>query len=81
MNKNTIPEKLFEGYAKDLKLDTIKFNQDSKSKELKDKVQNEFLSGTEVNVQDTPTFFLNGRKLENLGSVDDMKTVLLVEIK
>ncbi len=78
---NNVPEKLFEQYAKELKLDVTKFNEDSKSKETQDKVQNQFLSGTEVNVQGTPTFFLNGKKLDNPGSVEEMKKVLLNEIK
>jgi protein-disulfide isomerase len=74
-------QKLFEGYAKELKLDITKFNADVKSKAVQDKVQSQFLSGTEVNVQGTPTFFLNGKKLENPGSVEEMKKVLLGVIK
>lgn len=78
---STTPEKIFEQYAKELKLDTTKFNADSKSKEVQDIVQNQFLSGSEVNVQGTPTFFLNGKKLDNPGSPDDMKKMLLSVIK
>ena len=73
--------KIFEQYAKELKLDVNKLNADSKSKAVQDKVQSQFLSGTEVNVQGTPTFFLNGKKLENPGSVEDMKKILLDAIK
>jgi protein-disulfide isomerase len=71
------PIPTFVGYAKKLKLIEEKFNTDMKSKEIQDKVQNEFLLGTQVGVQGTPTFFLNGKKLTTPGTIEEFKQMLL----
>src|SRR5690606_8652134 len=64
------PKETFIGYAEALKLDIEKFTTDMDSKEVQDKVQNDFLSGNEFNVQGTPTFFLNGKRIPNPASVE-----------
>ena len=71
------PDERFMTYAKELKLDEERFKKDMTSKEVQDKVQNDFLSGNDVQVQGTPTFFLNGTKLQNPASVEEFKKVLL----
>ncbi len=54
------PEKLFEKYAQELKLDIDKFNEDVKSKKYEDKVKADQADGNAVGVNSTPTFFING---------------------
>ncbi len=71
------PVPTFVGYAKKLKLNEDQFNTDMKSKEIQDKVQDEFLLGTQVGVQGTPTFFLNGKKLTTPGTIEEFKQMLL----
>jgi protein-disulfide isomerase len=75
------PDELFKTYAKDLKLDMDKFNKDYASSEVKEKVQADFLSGSEADVQGTPTFYLDGNKLDNVNSFDEFKTLLLETAK
>lgn len=73
------PVNTFIGFAKKLKLNEDQFKKDMASNEVKDRVQKDFLAGNDVGVQGTPTFFLNGKKLDNPGSVEDFKKVLLAE--
>lgn len=75
------PNELFQSYAKELKLDVDKFNKDRKSDEVKEKVQADFLSGSNADVQGTPTFYLDGNKLDNVNSFDEFKTLLLETAK
>lgn len=60
---------LFITYATTLRLDTKKFNTDLDSKAIEDKILAEFKEGVKLDVQGTPTFFLNGKKLENVGDL------------
>jgi protein-disulfide isomerase len=64
------------GYAKDLKLDTAKFSNDINSKDLEDKILAEEKEGLSLGVQGTPTFFLNGKKLENPQSLEAFDKVV-----
>lgn len=68
-NKDAI--KKFESYAKELDLDLDKFKKDRDSKEVKDKVNADLLSGQKAAVSATPTFYLNGKKLGPVNSFED----------
>ena len=63
--------KKFEAYAKELNLDLEKFNKDRDSKSVKDKVSADLLSGQQAQVNATPTFYLNGKKLGPINSFED----------
>jgi len=78
---NEKPIDIFVTYAKSLKLNVSKFKKDIDSKSVKDKVQLDLLSGRDVNVQGTPTFFLYGKKINNPASLEELKKVLLEGIK
>ena len=52
-------------YANTLKLDIKKFSNDLESKVLEDKILAEFKEGVKLKVEGTPTFFLNGKKVED----------------
>lgn len=71
------PQDKFTQYAKDLKLDTDQFKKDMNSQEVKDRVQKDMTDGNALGVDSTPTFFLNGKKLENLTTFDQFKQALL----
>lgn len=66
----------FIQYAKELKLDVDKFQKDMDSKEVKERVQNDFISGNNAQVDSTPTFYLNGKKLTNISSFEEFKKLL-----
>lgn len=65
----------FEDYLKDLKLDLKKLKDDAGSKKVKDAVSEDIASGNRAGVQSTPTFFLNGKKIE-ISSAEDFKKQL-----
>ena len=69
------PKDYFIKVAKSLKLDTEKFQKDIDSKEVKDKVQSDLTEGESVGVNSTPTFFLNGQKVD-VNSFEEFKTKL-----
>jgi protein-disulfide isomerase len=52
-------------YATTIGLDVKKFTTDLESKTIEDKILAEFKEGTTLDIQGTPTFFLNGKKLES----------------
>lgn len=68
-------KKYFVGVAKDLKLDTTKFETDMNSEAVKQRVQDDTTAGLAANVQATPTFYLNGAKVD-VKSFDELKKLL-----
>lgn len=64
-------EKIAEG-AKVLGLDMEKYDEAAKSDKVKNKIEKDLADGQKFGVNGTPTFFLNGQKLE-LASFADLK--------
>ncbi len=58
------PTPIFESYAKELKLDLAQYRSDVKSTEVQKRVDGDLILGNQVKVNATPTFYLNGKKLE-----------------
>lgn len=54
---------LFNGYAKELGLDTAKFAQDAASPDIKAVVARDEALGEQIGIDSTPTFYLNGKRL------------------
>ena len=67
---------LFLQYAASLNLDVKKFEDDIDAKEIKDKVQNDYQSGVKFRVNSTPTFFLDGKKLQNPRTYEEFKGLI-----
>lgn len=59
---------VFNSYAQDLGLDMDKFNADVAGKEAGQKINFDTALGKSVDVAATPTFFLNGKKLDDATS-------------
>ena len=68
---------IFAKYAQDLKLDLAKFQTDIASEEIKAKIENDYKSGAKAGVNSTPSFFLNGKKLDNPRNYDEFKNAIL----
>lgn len=68
--------KVFEGYAEKLGLDMVKFKKDIDSEEVKNRIDRDKSSGTKLGIQGTPTFFLNGEKIQNPRGYEDFKTLV-----
>ena len=65
----------FTEYAQRLNLDVEEFKSAVDLKELKQKVESDYLSGLELKVNATPTFILNGKKIQNPRSYEEFKKV------
>ena len=72
---------IFVRYAQSLDLDTGRFANDMDSQEAKEKVDKDYESGLKSAVDATPTFFLNGKKIQNPRSYDEFRNVIEEAIK
>ncbi|MCR4334795.1 MAG: DsbA family protein [Patescibacteria group bacterium] len=69
-------KKIFTEYAMKLGLDMEKFNADIESKEIIQKVDNDAISGVNSGVDSTPSFFLNGKKINNPQSYEEFEKII-----
>ncbi len=67
---------LFRQYAEDLGLDMEQYDADYASAEVADRVQRDIDDGLELGVEGTPTFFLNGERLEPSSAEDFEKAIV-----
>jgi len=68
-------------YAQTLGLDMAKFKADMASKEIHDKIDQAILDGRAMGIPATPTFFLNGKQLENPNGYEDFKKIFDESLK
>ncbi len=62
---STAANTIFEQYAKQLGLNVDQYNKDFASSEVNAIITADFNEGTRLGVESTPTFFLQGKKLDN----------------
>ncbi|MEO1022199.1 MAG: thioredoxin domain-containing protein [Bacteroidota bacterium] len=75
-------EVTFINYANELKLDIDQFKTDMNSADMQRIVMADKRDGRNLGVSSTPTFFLNGKKIEkNPGNATDFKTYIDANIK
>lgn len=60
----------FRGYAEDLGLDMVAYDEAIIAPETQARVEEDFNAGTALGVSGTPTFFLDGQELELMMSTD-----------
>lgn len=71
------PTDIFVSYAKDLGLDAQKFSADLTSSAVKQAINADISSGDAAHVDATPTFFLQGKKVDNPpSSFDGLKKLI-----
>lgn len=70
-------EKIFAGFAEKLGLNAEKFSYDVQSKEIEKAVAEDLASGNGSAVQGTPTFFLNGKKIQNPRNYEEFKKLIV----
>ncbi|HEX6977071.1 MAG TPA: thioredoxin domain-containing protein [Patescibacteria group bacterium] len=75
------PINTFAQYAKDLNLDVDKFTSDVKGEKYKDKIVADQSDGNTVAISATPTFFLNGQKIEGLPALEQFKSLIDQKLK
>jgi len=71
------PESEFLAYAAQLNLDANKFMQSVKSPDVENRIAEDIRRGTKVNVNGTPTFFINGQQVDPLPKGVDEFTQLI----
>ena len=76
----TPPAQLFEKYAIDLGLDLEKMNGAIKENRYAAKIERDKKDGQALGVRQTPTFFVNGRRLARIGEAD-LKSLINEELK
>lgn len=74
--KQAATPEVFEGFAQELGLDMEKFRADVVSPEVKARVQRDMDSGRALGVNSTPSFFLNGERLQNPQSEQEFWKIL-----
>ncbi len=79
-NQERLSEDVINELAQSLALDMDQFALDLDSAQLKDKVQRDRSLGLRLGVNSTPTFFLNGKKLQ-LNSLNDITTIVAAELE
>ncbi len=67
---------ILKQYAEKLGLDAARFESDLNSDKIKEKIENDRQSGIRSKVDSTPTFFLNGEKIQNPRSYDEFKSII-----
>ncbi len=70
------PKSKFEEYARSLGLNVDQFKADQDSKETSNKIDADYLSGTQSGVQGTPTFFLDGKLITSPQSYEELKALV-----
>jgi protein-disulfide isomerase len=58
------PQQFFQQYAQQLGLDITQFNKDYSSNKVNDAINADMAVGNKLNIQGTPTFFLNGKQIQ-----------------
>lgn len=76
------PLTIFTSYATQLGLDTAKFKSDFASETVNSTINADLKSGNSKGVTGTPTYYLNGKKLENadIGTYDKFSAIIQAEI-
>jgi protein-disulfide isomerase len=72
---------MFVGYATALGLDVSQFTADLNSEAIEEKIVAEYKEGTLLGVQGTPTFFVNGQKIDNPASVEAFNAIIRAAAK
>ncbi|MBI2018117.1 DsbA family protein [Candidatus Daviesbacteria bacterium] len=70
------PRSLFEKYAQNLGLDLAQFKKDLESNQVRDEVEKDYQSAVKAGVNATPTFFINGQKIQNPKNLEEFKSII-----
>jgi protein-disulfide isomerase len=73
--------KEFENYATELGLDIEKFKADASSTSAGADIQADFKTGEAAGVQGTPTFFIDGKKIETPNSIEAFEQLIEEAVK
>jgi protein-disulfide isomerase len=66
----------FISYINELELDEGKFKSDYESEEVKKEVNDDLLSANQLRLNSTPTFFLNGSRMDTPRNYDEFRSLI-----
>jgi protein-disulfide isomerase len=75
-SESSNPKAYFLQYAELMGLDKAKFSNDLESDQVVQSVEDDYQSGLKAGISGTPSFFFNGKKVDNFQSFDDLKKLL-----
>jgi protein-disulfide isomerase len=75
-SESSNPKAYFLQYAELMGLDKAKFSSDLESDPVVQSVEDDYQSGLKASVSGTPSFFFNGKKVDNFKNYDDLKKLL-----
>lgn len=75
-SQNSNARAIFISYAQNLKLDIVKFESDLDSSDVKNKIENDLSGGESAKINATPTFFLNGKIIQNPQNYEEFKKLI-----
>jgi protein-disulfide isomerase len=70
------PMSFFSQYAQQIGLDVTKFKKDYASSQVNDAINADMAAGNKLKITGTPTFFLDGKKVEVSQSVDSFQKLI-----
>lgn len=76
----TDPTEVFNGYAQQLGLNVTQFKSDYASSKVNDLINADMAEGNRLNVTGTPSFFIDGKKVEISQSVQNFEKVINAEL-
>lgn len=79
--KQVATPEIFEGFAQELGLNMEQFKADVASPEVVARVKRDQDAGNQLGVKSTPTFFLNGKRIQNPQGYEAFKALLDAELK
>ena len=74
------PSPIFNQYATQLGLNAAQFKSDYGSSKVNDLINADMAEGTKLGIQGTPTFFIDGKKVEVTNSISSFEKVLKAAI-
>lgn len=79
--QQTANQEQFEKYAVQAGLDMEQYRKDVMSEEVKKRVDDSFNEAMSLDLQGTPSFFLNGRKIDNPQGYEPFKNLIEKALK
>lgn len=76
-NRVTQNQEVFKAYAKELGLDLVKLESDLKDSTILAKIKRQAATGTASGVDGTPSLFVNGERIKNPRSYDELKALVV----
>lgn len=71
---STNASSIFEGYAKQIGLDVEKYKLDAASSDVLSIINADIEAGKQLNVTGTPTFFIDGKKIEDTSTISTVES-------